>query len=350
VGRLKNTFHQEEKGSEVDPGFDVSVAITKDTLDASYRALKKNDRAYALSRLRFVAQECIGCHTRFEAPDILEALPNGIQGLPDLQQGELFLASRQFSKAEEALKQAFYHGKKFERLDAVRKLLILYTRVKPNLEIASATFNEMGKRGDEKSSNKNLARGILTLIHPDPRVGLLSLQRIRQEQSLIEYEREQIDEWIAGLERWAKEKKQQVSLVTEAKRLINEAETRRTSEFSEKNSAVELLRATALLHKAVKDRVQDRAEVLYLLGRAYSHLPLFFDDQYSPFYLERCIREAPGTIEARKAFKLYRNQLTLGYTGSSGTHLPKAEVEKLTRLHELAYDLAKNTSTIKLLD
>jgi hypothetical protein len=79
-----------------------------------------------------------------------------------------------------------------------------------------------------------------------------------------------------------------------------------------------------------------RSKALYLMGLAYSKLPLFFINELPEIYLERCIREAPGTSEAKKAFELYKDLVLVGYSGSGGTNVPSDVRLELQELHELS--------------
>ncbi|MCB0311595.1 MAG: hypothetical protein KDD42_10185, partial [Bdellovibrionales bacterium] len=108
-----------------------------------------------------------------------------------------------------------------------------------------------------------------------------------------------------------------------------------------KLGTVELLRASSLLHKGLEGEElskSDRAKSLYLLGLSYAKLPSYFINELPEFFLEQCIRENPGTTEAKKAYKLYKDVVTLGFTGSSGTHLPPDIQLKLRDLHDMAYE------------
>lgn len=72
----------------------------------------------------------------------------------------------------------------------------------------------------------------------------------------------------------------------------------------------------------------------YVAGMFFSRLGGLSIDEHPELYLSRCIRE--GENLRVKCFNGYRDYLYRIYTGSSGTHLPKAEVKKILQLRKLA--------------
>ena len=54
------------------------------------------------------------------------------------------------------------------------------------------------------------------------------------------------------------------------------------------------------------------------------------------YYYRICVDEVPHTKLARDCFYRLANQIYFGFTGSSGTSLPKAEEERLKKIRGLA--------------
>lgn len=78
----------------------------------------------------------------------------------------------------------------------------------------------------------------------------------------------------------------------------------------------------------------DQAHHSLLLGQA--ELMIDGYDFGAMRYFESAIRQFPHSEVAGKAFDLYHENLSLGFTGSSGTHIPEEEVKVLEELKALA--------------
>ena len=78
------------------------------------------------------------------------------------------------------------------------------------------------------------------------------------------------------------------------------------------------------------------SEIYYLLGS--SELFIGGSSWLSPAeaYLEKAIRVAPKQKFAQKAYQLYEENIYMGYTGSSGTHIPDDVKSKLLELRKLS--------------
>jgi hypothetical protein len=79
-----------------------------------------------------------------------------------------------------------------------------------------------------------------------------------------------------------------------------------------------------------------RAEALYLLGQTESFTRRAFEISDSEYYLEQTVRAAPHTALATRAYARLESTLVLGYTGSSGEHVPPDVARLLTELRELS--------------
>jgi hypothetical protein len=54
-------------------------------------------------------------------------------------------------------------------------------------------------------------------------------------------------------------------------------------------------------------------------------------------YLERCIREFPGSANAKRSFAAYRDLILDDYTGTAGTEIPDEIKLHLEELRKKAY-------------
>lgn len=305
--KLNSDFYQVENGSHPqkdDPGYVATLQVLNAMLSDAANRFAEGRKEYALWRLKTAANHCMTCHTRFEvSTDFYDAGVN-LSAMSPFERGDFLLATRQFEAAGESFMQAArVKSPPYSRLDALRKWLIVYVRV-----------------------------------HPDPTKAINQLNQLAHDVSLNAHEREVLSEWLGSFKRWRKEAHTKIAPLVKAENLIRQG-LGMNDLLSGKQGTVELLRASALLHTSLDSGVAARArsKALYLLGLTYSKLPLYFVNDLPEMYLEQCIREFPGTDYAKDSYRLYRDILTLGYTGSSGTHLPDDILLIFGELHDLAY-------------
>jgi hypothetical protein len=174
-------------------------------------------------------------------------------------------------------------------------------------------------------------------VHPTPHKALRTLTSLRSEREFTSFEEEEIQGWLSGLRRWQNEAPTKEHPLKIAAALISRAHEA-SDPVELRVDTVALIRATALLHSHLesKDRKGDRASALFLLAKAYTQLPLFFSTELPEQFLEQCIREFPGSQDARRSFRLYEEIVMLGYTGSGGTRIPPDVSARMDELRALA--------------
>jgi hypothetical protein len=309
---MKDNFHQTE-GAAADKfareGLTATLKSVQQTLDDISLRFAEGKKDYALWKIRSLSNYCVTCHTRFKvANDFGSSQSASLKGLNTYQRADYFFATRQFSKASVLFREVIASDQfNFERFDALRRLLVIETRV-----------------------------------YPDPSHALSTLKEVRQEAKFSPYEEEEIQDWTASLLRWQKEKPISMAsdqmVLAEAERLLKIAHHGEDS-LDGQVSFIELLRASALLHSVFDKQLTTsyHAKVLYLLGSTYSEMPHIFQSELPQMFLEECIRKFPGSDEAKKSFRVYQDAIQRDYTGSAGTRLPEEEQQKLEELKALAY-------------
>ena len=289
------------------PEVNAILASLDSSLNDATRGFKEGRKGWALWRLRSVANACISCHTSHQQNISFHDPDHSVEGEDAYSQGEFYLATRQFLQAKDAFYRAAMEPQgTYQRIDALRKWLIVFTRVTPH-----------------------------------PKEALAQLSFLVKKVQLLPFEREEAASWMVSLKSWSDEPKPQIVIapLREAENLLRRSLAQDDPIFAASGGTVELLRATTLLHKALdgKDLSKgERGRVLYLLGFSYARLPEFFINELPDIYLEQCIREVPGTDEAARAFRLYREITVQDYTGSGGTHIPPEVQSKLDELHGVA--------------
>lgn len=301
---LRTNFHQLENiPSQYHslPGFKENVRSVAEMLDDSYRRFTENKALYAWWRIRKLPSDCFTCHATYKVESRYSNMSVVDQSLDTLNQARFMLATRQFSAAQEAfisvLKDPDY---RLYFNEALRSILLITTR-----------------------------------INRDPKNGATLLRELSRNPALPTEDAREAEGWANQLEAWAKEKPQKnANSMKRAEQLIERGSYTSPDNIS---NDVSLLRGTAILHQLLEDEKITpalRPRALYLLGFAYTKLPLFFSESWAEMYLERCISEYPGTATAQKAYRTYRELIIDDYTGTAGTEIPaeiKLHLEELRR-------------------
>jgi hypothetical protein len=307
INELRKNFHRMESvpsNFHALPGFDENLTAVADLLDDSSRRFAEGKKSYAWWRLRKLPSDCFTCHATYKVsshyanPAVID------ESLDPLNKGRFLLATRQFSEAQGEFLKALQdpHNTMYYN-EALRSLLLIVTR-----------------------------------IDKDPSEGVALLRQTLQTSKLPEEDAREAAQWIKELNSWANEK---------------ESSTRKTIAFAEqlitggaasspqhRQNDVSLLRGTAILHQLLEQgavKPQVRPQALYLLGFAYTKLPLFFSESWAEMYLERCIREFPGSANAKRSFAAYRDLILDDYTGTAGTEIPDEIKLHLEELRKKAY-------------
>lgn len=308
IQELRSNFHRlESLPSEYRglPGFDENLREIADLLDDSSRRFAEGKSSYAWWRMRKLPSNCFACHATYKVSSSYSNSGVIDESLDPLNKGRFMLATRQFKEAREQFSavlrdpaQTLYYN------EALRSLLLITTR-----------------------------------IDKDPQAGIKLLSETIDSSKLPEEDASEAREWIAELKRWQSEKSApHRDTVAFAEQLITSGAIQ--SKDTGRQNDVNLLRGSAILHDQLEHGAihkDARPRALYLLGFAYSKLPLFFSESWAEMYLERCIKEAPGSVAAKRAFTTYRDHIVDDYTGTAGTEMPDDVKLHLEELRKKAY-------------
>lgn len=303
---ISKNFHRVDEMSsryQKEPGFVATAELVHEMLDDSYKRFNEGNKSYALWRLRGLNAHCITCHATYNVKLQFEDNSSETAGLPPIDRADFYFSSRQFERASEAYLEIVEKDLSgHETFGALKKWLIVQTRVSADAKEAQQT-----------------------------------LTRLLPKLELPVYEKEEIESWIASLKSWPADKKKLE--LADIERLIRQSTS--IDPLSNEIDEVSLLRATALLHDllpTLKSK-EDRSRALYLLGFSYNKLRSFFIDELPEIYLRLSIEESPGSKNAKSAFELYKEIVTLAFTGSSGTEVPSDVRVNLMELYKKAHNI-----------
>ena len=316
---VRGALHELSKGvvelERHGPQDDIAAPYLVDALsEAAADAIARYDRG-ELDGTRFLVrrmtQVCVACHSRL--PDAIDA-PLASHFAPDdelekltlMERGQLYVASRQFEEALDVFEQAITqaHATPGERLQAAVNHLVISIRVKGDFRRPIDVLNNvLGKQQMWLSVSDDIRSWLLALHH-------------FQQAGMPD----------AGLD--------------EARQLIDRARYAAIVPYS-LQPMVEYIVASRLLHEYVASNQHDSqglAEAYYLLGLTEYGIGYRHWLGQPENYLINAVLVAPHSAHARSAYRLLEEQIVFGYSGSSGTHIPKDVERQLSRLRALIED------------
>lgn len=294
-----------------DPLVAFSLQNLESDLKRSYQAFELSQLEYSRSVAKSSLNHCFRCHSLTQIGSTAHwELQNISQlNLSPTERADLLVASRKYDQALQYMEQLigsdeFVQTHPFDYEAILRRYLALIIRAENN-----------------------------------PSRALLEMDKVASRPDLPHYILEQVQGWRVSLQGWIREGKKnphKMSPVAHAQEHINEAS--RLQQFPQDHAGdVEYLRATALLHDSLKKHLKpaEEAQALYLLGRAYEVLDELGSWNLHETYFESCVRKAPKTSFAKLCYARLEASVFQGYSGSSGTHIPAYERDKLKTLKDM---------------
>lgn len=168
-----------------------------------------------------------------------------------------------------------------------------------------------------------------------PRV-IKTLETFRNRPDVPRYLDQQLVGWIDSLKALQEDKRQGDEL-SRGRALIEQGQ-RQNRFLADRQGLVYFIVASSLLHRYVNTGTTSKpqlAEAYYYLGAAESYVPRTSWISETEFLLETAIRLAPTSIYGKKAFAFLEEYLIVGYSGSSGLHLPSDVKRRLDDLRHI---------------
>ncbi len=286
-----------------------SRSLSKGTAALASRH-REGDSSSAREQLFALVSTCVGCHSRLPSDrdsDLSQRFISDprIAKLPLDGRAILETATRQFEAA-----------------------LTTYEAILQSPDYSLTEMDRLGIFDDYLA--------LCLQVHTDPMRPHRSLQAISKRAGVSTDLAAHLSSWLADLERI--QTQQERPNLADIRSQVQAAEAAATI-TPERSLLVDYLGSAALAHRLVRDSTRtplEHAEAYYLLGLVESRVGRVFWPVPEEYYLEVAVRMAPGTDIARKAFALYEELVTLGYSGSGGTRMPPDLVVRLQDLRELS--------------
>lgn len=307
LGILRQTRHAFRAPPRTEePGVTAMMALFDGYLATAQERFSKGAHEAARHQLQTATGFCLGCHTRAVVSKDYADLQGQVSSLEltALERADLLAATRQF-----------------------REALALYREL-----LGGPARGELAQR-----LLSDAARGALRItvaVHDDAQATAAILGELATRADLPVVLRRDVEAWQREVELWRAEAPPPADEPVAAQ----VARARALLEVKEPPREVALLRAGALLHRALarEPSGKSRGEALYLLGLSASGTPDTFRYELDQLYFEACIRENPHTELARKCHARLESNVTLAFTGSAGTSVPPELSKKLAALRAVA--------------
>ena len=328
ANKLASLAHDLNKKSMISLDADPTIPLVAGLLARETKRatieLRRNNLSYARSIFRTVPSYCIACHTRNSTGPQFTQLPfePTSKSLTPIERGEFFAASRQFDRAQQEFSKIIQDPKtantySFDWERAIHQSLSIAVRVKQDPTQAQEIIKTILSMKNAPSS-----------IKEDAKIWKILVQEWQEE-----YHHQAVTE---------------EGLYAEALHLM--AKAREIQKYPmDRTAEILYLRASAVIHDLLQSAPQGihANEALLLAGLSYEVLsPLKTEDLHDLYY-ETCIRRSPHTSTADLCYRRYEQSIIFGYTGSSGTDVPKDVREKLLELRNLSQIQAQVNLEIK---
>lgn len=294
-------------------GFGVSGRILTEQLEEVENVFNNGNKDYALENLRSTLGVCMSCHTQLPAVSTKFTTLN-----------QTHLLENQFEEAE-----FLYLIRNFD--EAMR----LYGELIAGYPLNNAEISNL---------EKAVYRQIFYYVRVARDLQGLSivLQRDSANPKLPEHLQNQIKGFIAAADGMQNEKYPQFT-AAESEALRNYAEAMLNgapgSDFSldSPQNMIAALKVSSVLYEYLSKYPETllKPDILYWLAYGERRSPYQSMHSLPDLYLKQCVIEYPKNPVAEKCLVEYEKFITVGFTGSGGTHIPADVVQELTMLRNL---------------
>lgn len=316
--RIREALEQLAGNAEVldDHGKDTesSSALVRRSLAEDSRAALQHYEAGQFRASRFdlhlVTENCFACHSKL--PTAQRSLvgksfmeDSAIRELPPEQQAQIAVVTRQFDRALEVYESMFGSPS-----------------LKPEKVALRGAFEDYLK--------------VTIRVYGDYERPLRTFEAMSQRTDLPRFMVSQLNQWIDSLKSLP-QRPAAANELADARALIRKAKVEQSYPGS-REGLVELVAASGALQRYLASSEPAPAEAVeayYLLGVAEAYISRSHWLSETEFFLETAIRSDPRSPTARRAFRLLDEYIRLGYSGSSGTHVPPEVQAKLDELEKL---------------
>lgn len=294
-------------------GFQISGTVLNQQLEDVQEVFKTGNKSYALWTLRSTLGVCMSCHTQLPASSTKFSTLSSAQVLANpFEEAEFLFVIRNFDEAMKLYNKAIleYPRNKVVLADvekALHRQLYYYVRVARDFKTLASTLNK-------NKANAQLPKNLR--------------ERIKKLETAVQSMKEE------PYPLFTDDKKEDLRKYVE-KALKDELSGDFSLDLPKKEIAA--LKVSSVLYEYLNryPSTSLKPEILYWLsfceGR-YRYASMY---SLPELYLKQCVLEHSQHPIAKKCFAEYQDQMTLAFTGSSGTHIPADVSKELKTMQEL---------------
>lgn len=327
MAMISKAFDSANHSSAInDGGFRPTLKIMQEHQKTMSVAFAKGHKDYALSRLRASATLCISCHSQLPKEkgvsfSLMAATVTKRQFANDFEYGEYLFIMRNYNKA-----LITYNNAIDEVLSKAHK--------------AKGSQKEMYKvAGPQTRLISDALKQILIItlkVQNDPKRAKLLLEEIKGKEDLAHFLKEEINGYVKQLDTMGLTPLNSPNNDKELDRWVK-ANLEKSKSLAPEELDLELLTASGVLQRYLNSHhsSKDASKIFYWLSISERPMMKSYFYNLADIYLKECIERDPKNIFAKKCLDEYKDQLSFGYTGSSGTNIPEDEQKELQRLEKL---------------
>lgn len=329
LSTMKNAFSKAQHIKTFNlPGFNPSYVQVKQHLKETLDAFELGQPDFARVRLRATGALCMTCHTQLK--------PNGGRI------GQINLISRTDFTSDYDYAEFLFLIRNYEKAQRYyeREIEVVIKKTQELEKITKKLNTTYRGRRIEDSLEKILT--IHTKVNYNPSKVISLLEKYKGHKNIPNNSKRRISEWVNSLKKWKGVKNIQLKRENQLDKFLNKYVSQFESDVSlhNGNHEVTLLIASGVLYKHLlkKPNGETGAKLLYWISKIDHMLSNTYLYSLSELYLKRCITEYSKSPWAKKCYNSYEDQISLGYTGSSGKFIPEDEQKELKRLKSFLKD------------
>jgi hypothetical protein len=307
------------------PGFKPSLETINTHIQDTIDSVNSKSKVFAHARLKAMTALCVSCHTGISEKVARNAFGEAIASVKrdqfesDFQFANYLFLVRRFTEAK-----TYYEF-------AIREATSKVEKAAKNVQVDDKVVN-----GDIYTSLRRVL-SIYTKISLKPERAIDFLNKYKNDKSISRFTKTDINQWLTSLEKW---KKFDINSMKNINDFINKNLKPLEDAKDKVNSGehdITLLISSGVLTKFLNDNPSTdlTPSILYWLAVAEHRLSTTYFFSLSDLYLKECINQFPKSDYAKKCYQEYEDNLVFGYSGSSGTDIPKEERQELDRLKAL---------------
>jgi len=300
------------KSKDYDPALPYLASLFKEDIERAQASLKEGHTDYAKSVIRSSTSYCIACHTRTKGGTefpMLSAYSDPLKKASWITKIEFMAASRQFDS--------------------------VLTQV-----MSSLANDKPGVSPLDLERASRIALSIAVRVKKDPAKARFLARAVLNSPTASFSMKEGAKVWEKDIATWQKEKSKRYesaeALVKGAQDLVKQAVNSKDPIGG--HDEVKYLRASMLMHELMQQYPDSglKGEAFYLTGLTYGALQDLGVWSLHDKYFRACISEQPHSALAERCYGEYEKSVILGYSGSSGTHVPGSIKRHLDQLKQKA--------------